>query len=185
MTWSQTMRSVLIATALIGIVPSALLAGGDNPFAKAKVGEWVEYRMTGPGMEGKTKMTIVAKGDREVTYEVAATLSTLGQEKVAATQRVAVDPKQAYTAIAAANLKRAGTKIETEGEGAEKLKAGGKEFDTKWTKMKCTTTQNGVTIVSDFKFWFCQDVPVSGLVRMETSTGTFTTKLELIGSGSK
>src|SRR5262249_11191980 len=173
------------ASVMLCLVPSALRAGDDNPFAKAKVGEWVEYRMTGPGMEGKTKMTIVAKGDREVTYEVAATFSAVGQEMVAPIQRMTVDLTKPYDAISAANLKRTGTKIETEAEGAEKLKAGGKEFDTKWTKMKCTTTQNGVTIVSDFKFWFCQDVPGWGLVRMETSAGTFTTKLELIGSGSK
>jgi len=179
------MRFILAATLLIGLAPSALLAGDDNPFAKAKVGDWVEYRMTGPGMEGKTKMTIVAKGDKEVTYEVAATFSVMGQEMVAPIQKMTVDLTKPYDAISAANLKRTGTKIETEAEGAEKLKVGGKEFDTKWSKLKCTTTQNGVTIVSDFKFWFCQDVPVSGLVRMETSTGTFTTKLELIGSGSK
>src|SRR5262249_52141848 len=133
MTWSQTMRSVLIATALIGIVPSALLAADDNPFAKAKVGDWVEYRMTGPAMKGKTKMTIVAKADKEVTYEVAATFSVMGQEMVAPIQKMTVDLTKPYDAISAANLKRTGTKIETEAEGAEKLKVGGKEFDTKWS----------------------------------------------------
>jgi hypothetical protein len=100
-------------------------------------------------------------------------------------QKLTVDLTKPYDPIVAANLKRTGTKIEKDGEGREKIKVGEKEFDTKWSKLKCSTTQNGVTIASDFKFWHCKDVPLGGLVRMETSTGMFTTTLELIASGGK
>ncbi len=179
------MRSILAAALLSCLVPTALLAGDDNPFTKAKVGDWVEYRMTGPNMEGKTKMTIVAKDDKELTYEVAATFSVMGKEMAAPIQKLTVDLTKPYDPIVAANLKKTGTKIEKEGEGAEKIKIGVKEFDTKWTKMKSTSTVNDVTVVSDYKMWFSKDVPVSGLVRMETTTAMFTTKLELIGSGSR
>jgi hypothetical protein len=40
-------------------------------------------------------------------------------------------------------------------------------------------------VVSDYKMWFSKDVPLSGLVRMETTTSMLTMKLELIGSGRK
>jgi hypothetical protein len=33
--------------------------------------------------------------------------------------------------------------------------------------------------------WFAANVPLSGLVRMDTTSPGFTSKLELIGSGSK
>ena len=179
------MRSFLAATVLICLVPAALLAGEDNPFKKAKIGDWVEYKMTGPDVEGKTRMSIVAKDDKEVEYEVAATFSFMGQQRDAPVQKLKVDLTKSYDPIVAANLKRTGTKIEKEGEGAEKIKVGKKEFDTKWTKLKCTTTVNGVTVASDYKMWFSKDVPLSGLVKMETTTEMFTTKVELIGSGSK
>ena len=55
------MRSVLAAVLLICFVPNVLLAEDDNPFKKDKVGDWVEYKMTGQNIEGTTKMTIVAK----------------------------------------------------------------------------------------------------------------------------
>jgi hypothetical protein len=179
------MRAIFAAPLLICLIPNALLADDDNPFKKAKIGDWVEYKMTGPNVEGKTKMTIVAKDDDEVTYEVEATFSSLGKEMVAPTQKLKVDLTKSYDAISAANLSRTGTKIEKDGEGAEKIKIGDKEFDAKWTKLKCTTTVNDVTVVSDYKMWFCSEAPLSGLVRMETTTGMFTTKVELIGSGAK
>ena len=179
------MRSVYAVVLLTCFAPMPALAGDDNPFTKAKVGDWVEYKMTGPNMEGKTKMTIVAKDEKEVTYEVTATISIMGKEMATPVQKLTVDLTKPYDPIVAANLKRTGTNIEKDGEGTEKIKVGEKEFDTKWSKLKCSTTQNGVTIASDFKFWHCKDVPLGGLVRMETSTGMFTTKLELIGSGSK
>jgi len=179
------MHSSVTAGVLICLVPSALLAGDDNPFTKAKIGDWVEYKMTGPNVEGKTKMSVVAKDDKEVVYEVTATFSFMGQEMAAPVQKLKVDLTKSYDPIVAANLKRTGTKIEKDGEGAEKIKIGEKEFDTKWTKLKCTSTVNGVTVGSDFKMWFSKDVPLSGLVRMETTTGMFTTKLELVGSGHK
>ena len=75
--------------------------------------------------------------------------------------------------------------IEKLDEGKEKLKAAGKTYDTKWTKLRATTMVNEMKIVVDHKMWFCKDVPLSGLVRMDTTVSEMTMKLELIGSGSK
>jgi hypothetical protein len=179
------MRTVA-AIALLGcLVSAAHAADEENPFKKAKVGDWVEYKMTGSGIEGKTKMTIVTKDDKEVTYEIAATFSFMGKEMVAPIQKQTVDLTKSYDAIAAANPQVKDVKFENLGDGKEKLKIGEKEYDTKWTKTKTTTTVGGMTIVGEYKMWFSKDVPVSGLVKMETTTSGITTKVELMGSGSK
>jgi hypothetical protein len=41
------------------------------------------------------------------------------------------------------------------------------------------------TVITENKMWFSKDVPLSGLVRMDTTVGTTTSKLELIGTGHK
>lgn len=178
------MRSALSAILLIGLA-SVAYGADDNPFRKAKVGDWAEYKMTGPNVAGTTKMTIVAKDDKEVTYEVTAKFSAFGRETTAPVQKIKVDLTKSYDPVMAANLKQNNVKIEKVGEGSEKIQAAGKEFDAKWTKLKATTTVNNVPIVSEFKMWFSKDVPVSGLIKMESTTAAFTTTVELVGSGSK
>lgn len=93
--------------------------------------------------------------------------------------------KQSYDAISAANLKQNNVKIDKEGEGTERIKVGGKEYETKWTKLKTTSGAGGVTVISEFKMWFSKQVPLSGLVKMETTTSGLAMTLELTGSGSK
>ena len=184
------MRSILSAALLVSLASIACAADDENPFKKAKVGDWAEYKMTGPNVAGTTKMTIVAKDDKEVTYEVTSKFSAFGQETVAPAQKIKVDLTKSYDPVIAANLKQNNTKIEKLGEGSEKVKAGGKEIDAKWTKQRATTTVNDMKIVSDTKMWFSKDVPVSGMVKMESTTtvpgmpGT-TTTVELVNSGSK
>jgi hypothetical protein len=186
------MRTVLATSLLIAFVGVAKGADGDNPFKNAKVGDWVEYKMTGQNIEGKTKMTITAKDDKEVSYEVTGSFSFMGKEMTAPVQTLKVDLTKPYDQIAAANVdnlkKTADFKIEKDGEGKEKLKVGDKEYDTNWIKYKSSTTTNNFTVTSDYKMWYSKDVPVSGLVRMDTSVTagvTITTKLELTGYGRK
>jgi hypothetical protein len=179
------MRSLLAMAVLVFCLSFAWAADGENPFKNAHVGDWVEYQMVGPGMDGKTKMTIVAKDEKEVTYEITAKVSFMGKEMVAPVQKQKVDLTKPYDAIASANMAANNTKIEKLGEGTQKLKIGQKEYDTKWTELKSTTDVNGMMIVSNYKMWFAKNVPVSGLVRMETSVANTTTKVEIIGSGTK
>lgn len=179
------MPSILTAALLICFIPAVQAPEGENPYRKAKVGDWVDYKMTGPNMQGSTKMTVVAKDDKELTYQVAGKFAFNGSEMVAPIQKLKIDLVKSYDPVIADNMKQNDVKFEKLGEGTEKIKIGDKEYDTKWTKMRTTSTVNGVTVVGEYKMWFCKDVPLSGMVRMETETGGFPTKLELVGSGGK
>lgn len=161
------------------------VADDENPFKKASVGDWVEYTMTRPGSTGKTKMTIVSKDEKEVVYEVTGSFTAFGREMVAPVQKIKVDLTKSYNPLMAANLQRTGVTFEKQGEGKEKVKLGEKEFETKWTKIKSTSTVNNFTTTTEHKMWFSKAVPLSGLVKMEITSSTVTTTLELIGSGSK
>ena len=178
------MRLIVALMSLICLVPAASLAGDDNPYKKAKIGDWIEYRLTGT-MQGTTKMTVVAKDDKEVSLEVTGTYSFMGMETAVPKQIQKIDLTKGYDAISAANLKSNNTKIDKVGEGTEKLKVGGKEFETKWKRLKSTTDVQGTTVVNEFKMWFSKDAPLGGLVRMDTTASGVNTKLELVGSGSK
>jgi hypothetical protein len=79
------MRSLFAAALLSCFVPASLLAGDDNLYRRAKVGDWVEYKWTskdwrGPAWEGRVKMTVIAKDDKELTYEVAGVYWIAGKE---------------------------------------------------------------------------------------------------------
>src|SRR5215469_13795611 len=130
-------------------------------------------------------MTVVAKDDKAVSYEVTGTFSYMGNTMAAPVQIQKVDLTKSYDPIMAANLKATGGTYVKEGEGKERLKLGEKAYDTKWVKSKMTNTVGGVTVVTDTKLWFATDVPLSGLVRMDSTVGTLTTRLDLIGSGGK
>jgi hypothetical protein len=179
------MRFILIAAHMVLMASVVSGADDENPFRKAKVGDWTEYKMTGPNVSGSTKMTIVGKDEKEVAYEITSKFAAFGQETVGPVQKIKVDLTKSYDPVVAANLSQNNTKIEKVGEGNEKLKVAGKEIETKWTKMKTTTTVNDMQIVSEYTMWISKDVPVSGLVKMETSTMGTATKLELVGSGNK
>jgi hypothetical protein len=178
------MRSVIAAAMLVCFAPAVQGAENENPYRNAKVGDWVEYRMTGQNTEGSTNMTVVSKDPKQLTYEVAASFSFMGKKMVAPVQTMKIDLTKSYDAISAANLKAKNITIKKLDEGKEKLKAAGKTYDTKWTKLRATTTVNDMKIVMDYKMWFCKDVPLSGLVRMDTTAHGVTTRVELIASGN-
>lgn len=179
------MRAILSATIFVCLITAVHAAETENPWKNSKVGDWVAYKMTGAGIEGTTRMEITAKAEKEVTYKIEGTFTAAGKKMVAPVQMQTVDLTKPYDAISAANLKKNNVTIETVAEGKEKLKIGDKEYDTTWKKLKATTKVMDIEIVSEYKMWFCKDVPLGGLVRMDTEVSGTTTKLEITGSGSK
>jgi hypothetical protein len=116
---------------------------------------------------------------------VAATYTYKGKQRVAPAQKMKVDLTKNYDAISALNLKAKNVKIEKLDEGKERLKIAGKEYDTSWTSLRTTATEPDATVFMEYKMWFCKDVPVSGLVRMDTTQAALTSRLELVASGRK
>src|SRR5262249_59226876 len=80
------MRLVFALILLVCVCPASLRADDDNPFKDAKVGDWVEYKysardFTAPrGTEAQIKMTVIAKDDKELTYEIGGWGSRGGQK---------------------------------------------------------------------------------------------------------
>src|SRR5688572_19159492 len=69
------MRTRLFACALaLAFAPWAAAADEENPYKKAKVGDYANYKMTtkfgGMTLEGTLTQSVTAKSDKEVTIKV-------------------------------------------------------------------------------------------------------------------
>src|SRR5262245_18266742 len=191
------MRFVFAVILLACVGPASLRADDDNPFKDAKVGDWVEYKYsarnyTAPrGTEAQIKMTVIAKDDKELTYEI-------GGWAPGVVEKVKIDLTMPHDPIALAalsnyhnfgSLKEKDVTAEKLGEGKEKLKVGGKEYEPRWTQMKYTIklTYPGLgerRYVMLAKTWVSKDVPLSGQVILETNDGS-QMRLELSSFGRK
>jgi hypothetical protein len=180
------MKYLLSAAALvICFSPAVRAADEENPFKKAKVGDWVEYKMTtaamGNNIDGTMRMTLTAKDDKEATMETTGKISFMGNEMNIPAQKQKIDLSKPFDPTAGANLPK-GTDVKVEkGDTKEKVKAGGKEYETTWMKMK-SSIMNQETEV---KIWISKDVPLSGMVKMEMKSAFANVTMELTGTGSK
>jgi hypothetical protein len=163
---------------------------GENPYRNAKVGDWVSYTMTttvmGQKIESTLKIVVSAKDEKNATLKV--TPRTGGAELPA--QEMKIDLTQPYDPRTGTAGLPPGAEVKSEkvDEGKEKLKAGGKEYETSWTKMKMVAKVMGQEIKSDAKVWLAKDVPLGGLVKMESTSKvadmTVSTSMELQDSGN-
>ncbi len=167
----------------------------DNPFQKAKVGDWAEYKMTqvgnGTKIDGKIKMEVTARTEK--TAKVKRTLTTAFGQNIAYPEQE-IDLTKPYDPTNTTNLPRgADVKVEKGESGTEKIKFGDKEYETSWAKRKVTAKFNGRDQEAHFKYWTSRSGPLGGLVKMETTTVVTIgakpteakTTLELTRSGSK
>ena len=187
------MKNLLpVAVVALCLIPAAR-AADDNPVKKVKVNDYAEYKMTtsimGNSFEGKVKMTVTAKDDKEATIEVVTKLLNNGKEFDLPAQTQKIDLTKPYdpaaTAAAAANLPK-GTDVKVEkGDGAEKITVGGKQYECTWMKAKATLKFGNMSIESDMKIWTSKDGPLSGMVKMESKSQVANMTMELTGSGSK
>jgi hypothetical protein len=180
------MRIHLLAFALIVcLVPLAAPAQekADNPFKKAKVGDFLAYKMTttfgGKDIAMEMKQTVSAKDDMEVTIKITITL--MGNELKSETTKV--DLSKPYDPVAATQGNKQ-AKFEKTAEGKEKLKVGDKEYECTWIAGKAVAEVKGNKIESDMKVWITKSVPLSGLVKMEIKSNLANVQMELTDSGS-
>ncbi len=179
--------AVALGVLLLPVLSWMAQGAGNNPLKNAHVGDWVEFAThtgaMGQQMEMKTKQTVVAKDATSITLRTETTM--MGHTMPP--QDVKIPLNRSYEPYAAGLTD---AKVTPLGEGNETLKVGGKSYACHWVKVKVAATKpqpmEGTT-----KVWTCPDVPVTGVVKMETeSTMTVGGKsmptqmtMELIGSG--
>jgi hypothetical protein len=155
------------AVAAIGtLVLPLLAAAADNPFKSAKVGEWVEYATTtetmGAKMEMKTKQTVVARDDVSVTLRIVA--SMMGKEMPPQETKIMLN--KSYEPYVQGDTD---AKVTVLGEGDETITVDGKSYKCHWGKAKVVATKP-MAMESTVKAWSSKDVPVGGLVKMESDS---------------
>jgi hypothetical protein len=178
----------LVPAAVVAFLASAVTYGQEkmeNPYSTAKVGDFVAYKMTtsvmGKDIELTTKQTVTAKEEKEVRVKIATTFmgnALPGQE-------TKIDLTKPYDPAAALGNKKG--KFDKTGEGKEKIKVGGKEYETNWMsgKVVADVGVGGKKIESDVKFWFSKSVPLTGLVKMELKSNAANMVMELSESGNE
>lgn len=169
----------------------ALGPGDDNPLKSAKVGEWAEFVMKnevmGQSMEMKMKQSVVAKDATSITLR---TETTVMGKKTSTDTKIPFD--QAYEPYKMGLPENVKVTVTPLGSGSETITVGGKAYACTWSKVKMVMT-SPAPMDSTTKVWSCKDVPVAGMVKMETdstmSAGgqTMNTKMtmELTGAGGR
>jgi hypothetical protein len=181
------MRIRLLAFALIVCLAplAAAQEKGDNPFKKAKVGDYVAYKMTtsvmGKDLAMDMKQTVSAKDEMEVTLKTAITF--MGNELPSQTTKI--DLTKPYDPAAAAIQGNKQGKFEKTGEGKDKIKVGAKTYECTWLAGKVVAEAKGQKIESDVKLWFTKTVPLTGLLKMEIKSNLANVQMELTGSGGE
>jgi len=180
------MKYLMCAAALsLGLAPTAFAADEENPFKKAKVGDWASYKMTtmamGINIDAEMKTTVKSKDDKEVKITTTAIINKMeipGQEST-------IDLTKPYDPTSTANLpKGSDAKVEKAGEGEETIEVGGKKYACKWLKMKVNAKVMGQDFESEVKVWMSKEVPLSGMVKMEMKSQIANMTMELKETGS-
>src|SRR6476469_9359459 len=118
------MKRLLSVALVVCLAPVVHGADMENPFKKAKKGDYAEYKMTtstmGLNIDGNIKQTVVDKDDTEATIEVTGEVSFMGNKMAIPAQKQKIDLTKPYDPTATANLpKGSEATVEKDGEGKE------------------------------------------------------------------
>ncbi len=178
------MRSLsILAIVLAPVVARA--ADEENPYKSAKVGDFAKYKMTtkvaGLSLDGTVVQTVTAKSDKEATIEVTGSIEFNGNKMDIPKQEQKIDLTKPYDPTKGGNLPGgADAKVEKGKEGKEKLKVGGKEYETTWTTYKMKAKQMGQEIDAEVKTWMAKDVPGGGMVKMTMTAKIAGQEMEMV-----
>jgi hypothetical protein len=173
------------------LATSVRAAEEENPFKKAKEGDFAKYSMTvnilGQKVEMESISTVAKKTDKEVTLETEVKAPPQfpvpkGKQKSTIDLTKPYDPTKQ---IAGAGPKPTVEKLK---DGKEKIKVAGKEWDCEWQTYKMKMEQGGMTIEGEMKVWNAKDFAF-GAVKMEMSMDIggqkMTTTMELKEQGNE
>jgi hypothetical protein len=181
------MMGISAVVALAALSFTTAVWAADSPLKRASVGEWTEYltrtETMGQTREIRMKKTVVAKDAVSVTLRTAT--SMMGKEVPPQDVRVMLD--QPYEPYKTGHSDATVTQL---GEGSETITVGGNVYICHWVKVKTIETKPQA-VESTTTVWASKDVPVSGMVKMESEasatrggkTVTSKTTMELTGAG--
>ena len=170
--------AAVLAVALAPFVARA--ADEENPYKKAKVGDYATYKMTtklmGLNLEGTITQTVTGKTDKEATLEITG--KVMGMDIPA--QKQTIDLTKPFDPAKASGPLPPGTeaKVEKLKEGKEKVKVGSKEYDTKWETFKMKMKAGGMDIEAEMKVWQTAELNIP-VVKMEMATEVSGQKMEM------
>jgi len=172
---------LLASSFVLVLAPLAARAADDeNPYKKAKVGDYADYKLTvsvaGQNVEGTITQTVSAKSDKEVTLKVTGKVN--GMDVPAQEQKIDLtkpfDPTKIGQQPGGGDLK-----VEKGKDGKEKIKVAGKEYESTWTTYTAKGKTNGLEIDSDIKVWIAKDLPGTPLAKMESTMTVAGMKMEM------
>ena len=172
---------LLVPLVALAVGPFALGADEENPYKKAKVGDYATYKMTtkvaGFNVEGTLTQTVTAKDDKEVTIKTSG--KVMGMELPAQEQKI--DLTKPFDPTKATGNMPAGAQVNIEKlkDGTEKVKAGGKDYDTKWETYKMKVKANNMDFEADMKVWQSKALAIP-MVKMEMTADVMGNKMEMV-----
>jgi hypothetical protein len=180
----MTLR-LLAAAAAICLAPlAARAADDDNPYKNAKVGDYATYKVNtkvaGNNVGGTVTQTVTAKSEKEATVKATGKFNVMGMDiDIPATEQK-IDLTKPYDPTKVGAGLPAGTdiKVEKGKEGKEKLKIGGKEYETTWTTYTVKGKAMGQDVDAEMKAWMSKDVSM-GMVKMEMTASAAGQKIEM------
>jgi hypothetical protein len=171
----------LFAAALaLAVAPVAFAADDENPYKKAKVGDFATYKMTtkigGLNVEGVVTQEVTAKDDKEATVKTSGKVNGMD---IPATD-VKIDLTKPYDPTKAnGNLPQgAEVKVEKLKDGTEKLKVAGKDYDTKWETYKMNVKAQGMEFATEMKVWQSKELSIP-MLKMEMTAEVAGQKMEI------
>jgi hypothetical protein len=180
--------AVRTSALLVAAAATLVAAAQERTPATVKVGDWVSYKMSaGPIANLTMKMTVTAKDDKEATLRVDTKFGDKdlpGKEQKIPLDQL-TDPTKGFAGPSGPPTGRVQPKVESKKveEADDTITVDGKKYECKRIKLKNTIDFAGKTIESVSTVWVSRDVPLSGMVKMESEVMGVKTVMELSGSG--
>ncbi|MCY3024244.1 MAG: hypothetical protein NTW87_35150 [Planctomycetota bacterium] len=177
-------RRIAMAALLLCFSVAVAGAADANPLTHASLGDWAAYKIAnkagGFSVEKETKYTVTRKTDAAVTIEIAREVG--GQE---ATTSFTVDLAKKFDPRLLPFADKGEMTIKELDKGEDTLTVAGKTLKAAWSTFEAAGTHNGRPIALQGKSWLAPDVPLGGLVKLETESATGKRTMELKAFGTK
>ncbi|MBI3407785.1 MAG: hypothetical protein HY040_05440 [Planctomycetes bacterium] len=174
-------RNILMAVVVLAVAGWTV---HSQTGAKAKVGDWVEYKQTNTfgAKDVKikdviVKQTVKAVDDKKVTIRIEMTVD--GKTRPSTEKQISLD--ELVDPLKSIGKDKA--KVEKLESGKETIEVANKKLECEWISFKTTSDLKGKTIETTTKVWINREIPVNGLVRSESSFAGGKFALELTGFG--